>query len=268
VAAGEGLGPPDAIRDFRRRHAIQRSWMLGTQRNEMICVVSVTGRVVLIGIIAAALVFGALAAVVGYSLAGPGTTKRPSATRVTIFATPIGSAPKGGTRLDGTCNLGGSDVSNRTDAARCFTTLSDARGVNVFDPCFHSEGGSTPGTLDLFVCPNDPWRSSPASTVVAVHGGTGTSGETPSSFQPWALLLSNGQRCLAISGASGTTAGLRYNYGCSAPPFDRTATKPNGHAGGIVLGYPDQHAPTWIVLFAKDTQGTGFSPIAVRQAFE
>lgn len=211
----------------------------------------------------------ALGAAIGYSVAGPGTaSKGTSPTKVTVFATPIGSAPKGRTRLDGTCNLGGSEVSNRPDAARCFTTLSDARRANVFDPCFHSEWGSTPGTLDLFVCPDDPWNSSLAGIVVAVHGGAGMFREAPSSFQPWALLLANGQRCLALSGATGTTAGLRYNYGCFAPPFARNPSQPNGKAGGIVLGQPDQHVPTWTVLFAEHIAGTGFTRVGVREAYE
>jgi hypothetical protein len=211
-------------------------------------------------VIVVVLVSGAIGAMIWYSVGGSGkTSKRPPATKVTIFATPIGNAPKGSARLDGNCNLGGSDVSNRPDAARCFTTISDASGSNVFDPCFHSEGGSTPGMLDLFVCPGDPWKTNIAGTVVVVRGGAGTLGEAPSSevpssFTPWALLLANGQHCLAIGGATGTTAGLRYNYFCGA--------------GGIVLGDPDQHAPTWTVLFAKNTSGSSFTRVSVRAAYD
>jgi hypothetical protein len=229
----------------------------------------VRGRFGLIVFIGVALVLGALGAEIGDSVAGAGTSsKRPSPTKVTLFATPIGRAPKARARLDGSCNTGGSDVSNRPDAARCFTTRANAHGVNVFDPCFHSEGGSTPGKLDLFLCPVDPWNSSVAGTVVAVPGGAGVPGAGPSSFQPWALLLANGQRCVATGGATGTTAGLRYNYGCFAPPFARTARQPIGKAGGIVLGDPDQRARTWTVLFTKDTTGKGFTPVGVRQAYE
>jgi hypothetical protein len=219
--------------------------------------------------IGVALVFGARGPEIGYAVAGASTSsKRPSPTKVTLYATPIGSAPKARTRLDGSCNIGGSDVSNRPDAARCFTTHSDARGVNVFDPCFHSEGGSTPGKLDLFLCPEDPWNTSVAGTVIAVPGGAGVSREGPSSIRPWALLLANGQRCLAIGGATGTAAGLRYNYGCFAPPFARNVRQPMGKDGGIVLGDPDQRAPRWTVLFTKDTTGTGFTLVGVRQAYE
>jgi len=219
--------------------------------------------------IGVALVSGTLGAEICYSVAGASpSVKRSSPTKVTLFATPIGTAPKARTRLDGSCNTGGSDVSNRPDAARCFTTRSNARGINVFDPCFHSEGGSTPGKLDLFLCPDDPWNSSVGGTVVAVPGGAGVSSEGPSSFRPWALLLVNGQRCLATGGATGTTAGLRYNYGCFAPPFARNVRQPIGKAGGIVLGDPDQRARVWSALFTKDTTGRGFTPVGVRQAYE
>ena len=231
--------------------------------------VHVSARVGLVMFITVDLVFGALGAETGYAVAGASaSSKRPSPTKVTIFATPIGRAPKVPTRLDGSCTTGGSDVSNRPDAARCFTTHSNARGVNVFDPCFHSEGGSAPGTLDLFLCPNDPWNGSVAATVVAVTGGAGVSGEAPSAFQPWALLLANGQRCLATGGATGTTAGLRYNYGCFAPPFARNVRQPIGKTGGIVLGDPDQRTRVWTVLFTRDNTGTGFTPVRVRQAYE
>jgi hypothetical protein len=228
-----------------------------------------SGRVGLIVIVGIALAPWALGAEIGDSVAGASTSwKRPSATKVTIFATPIGRAPKAPTRLDGSCVSTSSEVSNRPDAARCFTAQSNARGVNVFDPCFRSEGGSTPGKLNLFFCPNDPWNRSVATTVVAAAGDAGVSGVSPSSFRPWALLLANGQRCLATGGATGSTAGLRYNYACFAPRFARSARQPIGKTGGIVLGDPDQRMRVWTVLFTKDNTGTGFTPVGVRQAYE
>jgi hypothetical protein len=161
------------------------------------------------------------------------------------------------------CDLGSSEVTSRPDAARCFA------GDTVPDPCFHSQAGSTPPTLNLFVCPGDPWGNERVQgDVVAVHGGAGTLGQPSPSLRPWALLLANGQHCLAISGGSGTTAGLRYNYQCFAAPFARSADQPIGKAAGVVLGDPDQHKRTWSVLFEEPTGKTGFTPMGVREAYE
>jgi hypothetical protein len=107
-----------------------------------------------------------------------------------------------------------------------------------------------------------------ASHVVTVSGDMGPLGEAPSSFRPWALLLANGQRCFRISGATGTTAGLRHNYQCYAPPFARNAKQPIGKDGGVVSGEPDQQRRVWTALFTKDLTKNTFVPVEVRQAHE
>jgi hypothetical protein len=186
---------------------------------------------------------------------------------VTVYAVPADRAPRGTTRLDGSCDLGSSFASNRPDAARCFATDSDDRGVNLFDPCFRSKA-DTLGMVDVFVCPEDPWNDKARRTVITVSGDTGPLGEAPSSFRPWALLLANGQRCFRISGATGTTAGLRHNYQCYGPPFARNAKQPIGKDGGVVLGEPDQQRRVWTALFTKDPRKNTFVPVEVRQAHE
>ena len=220
------------------------------------------------GIFVIALCSGAVGAVIGCS--GETTdspSKRSPSTKVTVYAVPTDRAPRGTTRLEGSCDPGSSFASNRPDAARCFATDSDDRGVNLFDPCFHSKA-DTSGTVDVFDCPEDPWNGRARRTVVTVSGGTGALGEAPSSFRPWALLLANGQRCFRISGATGTTAGVRHNYQCYAPPFARSARHPIGKGGGIVLGEPDQQRRVWTALFTKDPSENTFMPVEIRQAHE
>jgi hypothetical protein len=214
-----------------------------------------------------ALCSGAVVAAIGCSSAPTDSRARRSPpTKVAVYGVPTDSAPRG-TRLDGSCELGSSFVSNRPDAARCFATESDDRGVDLFDPCFHSKA-DTPGMVEVFVCPEDPWNDRARRTVVTVTGDTGTLGEASSSFRPWALLLANGQRCFRISGATGTTAGVRHNYQCYRPPFARNPRQPIGKDGGVVLGEPDQQRRVWTALFMKDSTKNRFMPVEVRRARE
>jgi hypothetical protein len=126
----------------------------------------------------------------------------------------------------------------------------------------------SPGVADVFVCPEDPWNDKARRTVVMAQGGKETLGETPSSFRPWALLLANGQRCFRVGGATGTTAGLRHNYQCFAPPFARNAKQPVGKAGGVVVGEPDRRTPVWTAQFKKKSTKTALTRVEVRQAYE
>jgi hypothetical protein len=222
----------------------------------------------LIPTFAIALVSAAVVAVIGYSSKPNNSSPtRSMSTTVTVYATSTDGAPQGTARLDGSCDLGSSVVLNRPDAARCFTTDADDRGANLFDPCFRSTAGAA-GRRELFVCPEDPWNDKARRTVVTVRGGAGTHGERPSSLRPWAVALANGQRCFAISGATGTTAGLRQNYQCFAPPFARNAKQPVGKPGGVILGDPDQRTPVWRALFTSDPTDTTFTAVEVRDAYE
>jgi hypothetical protein len=228
----------------------------------------VTRRRELILTLVIVLVPAAVVAVIGYSSArNTSPSRRAMSTTVTVYATPTDGAPRGTSRLAGSCDLGSSLVSNRPDVARCFTTDSDDRGVNLLDPCFHSTAGAA-DRRELFVCPEDPWNDRGRRTVVTVRGPVGRSGEAPSSPRPWALLLANGQRCFAISGATGTTAGLRQNYQCFAPPFARNAKQAVGKPGGIILGDPDQRTPMWRALFTSDPTDMTFMAVEVRRAYE
>jgi hypothetical protein len=118
------------------------------------------------------------------------------------------------------------------------------------------------------VCPEDPWNENARRTVVIAQGGKGPPGEAPTSFRPWALLLANGQRCFRVGGATETTAGLRHNYQCFAPPFARNARQPVGKAGGVVVGEPDQRPAAWTAQFKKTSTNTALTRVEVRQAYE
>jgi hypothetical protein len=213
------------------------------------------------------LVLAAVVAAIGYSSSPNNSSPtRSTSTRVTAYRASTDTAPGGTARLRGSCDLGSSVISNRPDAARCFTTGADDRGVNLFDPCFHSGGASD--RRKLFVCPEDPWNDRARRTVVSVRGRAGTPTDRSASLRPWALLLKNGQRCFATSGATGTTAGLRQNYQCFAPPFARNARQRVGKPGGVILGDPDQGTPVWRALFASSPTDAAFRIVEIREAYE
>lgn len=56
---------------------------------------------------------------------------------------------------------------------------------------------------------------------------------------PWALELEGGQRCVILSGATTSVAGMRLNYDCGA-------------GEGNVVGEPDRTDALWEVFFVPE----------------
>jgi len=61
---------------------------------------------------------------------------------------------------------------------------------------------------------------------------------------PWALELANGERCLAVAGATDVIVGFRANYGCTPSTSDAA-----DQSGGWVIGGPDRRRDLWVVEY-------------------
>ncbi len=164
------------------------------------------------------------------SSAEPATTI-PAATKVSVFqvfAHDGGPAPE-------RCGASTADVS-RSDAYRCFPGVNEvARSIG--DPCFTD--GFAGGTKLL--CALSPIDSGVAE--VDPTGGLDDL-ERPSRDEalPWFLVLANGKRCRIYTGATGTLAGQRLNYGC--------------RHGGEVYGDPQRGQQPWRILYKAPGSAT------------
>jgi hypothetical protein len=106
--------------------------------------------------------------------------------------------------LTGTCAPGSDVVSG---AYRCFGT----DGGGVFDPCWYDAAKPATPTVD---CLDDPWTTQVTRIVVLRLDpiqGTGS----PRDY-PWAVMLTNGARCVASQGAHGNYQGRVIDYQCGA----------------------------------------------------
>jgi hypothetical protein len=114
----------------------------------------------------------------------------------------------------------------RADAWRCF------RGNLILDPCFSNGRSAKP----YAVCPRAPWAkkvtllrlTKPLPLAEGNKGGGGA--------EPWGIVSSNGQRCLALTGATDLIDGEPIRYGCEK--------------GGVLVGSPNRSAALWTIYFA------------------
>jgi hypothetical protein len=127
-----------------------------------------------------------------------------------------------------------SNVSADPDASRCFlsdgSTLGD--GSNIVDPCWPA-----PFAYKA-VCLADPWTTRAVLlqpvTLEWPPPDSGNPGTGPS--RPWALRLSNDERCTFLPGTQEGVAGKRVNYAC---------------AGGEVIGELDRDRAVWRATFSE-----------------
>jgi hypothetical protein len=147
-------------------------------------------------------------------------------------------------RVSGTCFAASLADQGRPDAWRCMS------GNRILDPCFEGSQGS----LVVLACPDDPWSQRVVvltaskelpraeSNKAGLHGAP-----------PWALELSNGARCVFLTGATTAVAGMRANYGCTG-----------GRIG--IVGDVDRTLPLWRV-FADDSARVVLELVGVRVAW-
>ena len=70
--------------------------------------------------------------------------------------------------------------------------------------------------------------------------------------QPWAIELSNGQRCTLFTGATAPIAGMRINYGCSG--------------GFVAVGDINRTGPVW-KIFAQGEKSISLDEIEITMAW-
>jgi hypothetical protein len=106
----------------------------------------------------------------------------------------------------GTCGSG-SIAAERANAWRCIA------GNALMDPCFVDPSGRFP----LLLCLPAPWATSAVLfRLTAPLPRQDANQGAPGGPLPWSLLLSTGDRCTLITGATTILGNLRLSYGCAA----------------------------------------------------
>jgi len=95
-------------------------------------------------------------------------------------------------------------VSSDPEVLRCFTDES------VYDPCWPEM------SRDQAICLAAPWTQDGILLDLVEVDAAPADSQPPAgkSLSPWAVELDNESRCLYISGATGSVAGMRLNYDC------------------------------------------------------
>jgi len=200
--------------------------------------------------------------------------KAPPPTKVSVQSVPddFTLVAVNTTQVVADCPPGSSLVSNRADAARCFAP-TDGPITGIYDPCFVNTAFSAPP--QFLLCPRDPWNPE-AGTVTVRPPSQSDAVEPleplatdPADFRPWALKLANGVRCFRESGATGSSGGVRFNYGCYGMPFatDTLGSPPLGTPAGFLLGDPVRSRDTWTVLYQQGDFARPFQAVEVREAY-
>lgn len=109
------------------------------------------------------------------------------------------------------------------NAYRCF------EGNAIQDPCFAATPNS--GSVACFV---DPWSK---VTLLKLTRKLPRNTNTGDDALPWAIVTTNGLRCVFLTGATAPMGGQRINYGCVG--------------GAYLLGEPDQKPSLWTIRLAR-----------------
>lgn len=173
----------------------------------------------------------------------PAAASTPARTQIIIY-TPftIDGGLKPGVRIvkidSGSC-WGGSLNSARSDAWRCASDRSNA----LYDPCYSGtltwvacEGPSSKGLVRLNL--TKPLPRNKANPPLNTN-----------KTDPAEITLARGVTCGFSTGATGTVAGLRLNYGCSN--------------GAWLLGDPIRTSALWHILYLPSLKATHASSMAI-----
>jgi hypothetical protein len=140
---------------------------------------------------------------------------RPAATVVRSLVVGRGAATPGGARATGSCWTG-SIAAPDSKAYRCLTSAD-----SILDPCF----ATSPTTLS---CYPDPWS---APTTLTLTAALPKVDRLAGVTRPWAMQLSDGARCVALTGTVTVVDGVDFGYRC----LDGTlAAAPTGAAGTLL----------------------------------
>lgn len=157
---------------------------------------------------------------------------------------------------------------DRPDAWRCSESQKEPMTIQdhtyqvkiIYDPCF----SGSPST-NIVACASSAFTQSVIlmalqkapeeeanSQATAGRSLLRPAAKINTKNPPWALRLANGARCEFVSGATGTIAGMRLNYGC----------KPKGW----VVGTPDHSSETWKVYYTPSPDDTYLKQVEVETA--
>jgi hypothetical protein len=170
----------------------------------------------------------------------------PEPTQVILFSAFNNGAPS--PRLSvvaettGTCSQPSSADAGRPSAYRCFNDDS-----TIADPCFTDDDGVAGFLLCFGVIADE-------STVKVTPRELRPQGLDPDAMTqatPWALDLTDGQRCDFVLGGTAANDAGRLNYVCQQ---------------GVVYGETDRSSDSWIVQF-QATGTEALVPIAVAAAY-
>jgi hypothetical protein len=130
-------------------------------------------------------------------------------------------------KVNGACFAPSAASSTRPDAWRYNA------GNAIHDPCYQS----ILGDQKQLACPvGGPWPANVILlTLTQALPTEPRKAESRDNELPWALELTNGQRCTLFTGATAPVAGMRINYGCPG--------------GFQVVGDVDRSQPLWRVFF-------------------
>lgn len=129
-------------------------------------------------------------------------------------------------RVTGECFAASLADQSRDDAWRCMSAN------RIMDPCFQGFEASKM----VLACPESPW-SSRVTLLVPSKEPPRAQANRPGIGHglPWALELTNGTRCVFLTGATSAVAGMRVNYGCVGGSLS-------------VVGEVDRTLPQWRVF--------------------
>ena len=135
-------------------------------------------------------------------------------------------------------------VISRPGVFRCIT------GNLLRDPCFRDPTVDEDEYFPVVLCASGPWRR----TLIRIP----LSEELPEDAaarhgQPWALELSDGSRCLFLTGATTVVRGYRLNYSCSRTRF--------------LFGSPRRTDPTWRIRLSSTPEGDRMRLVRIRRAW-
>ena len=141
----------------------------------------------------------------------------------------------------GVCGFTSAAALARPDAWDC---IGDTNQIH--DPCFENPFAERddPGELACITSPftsevvlftlNEPLVRDKEAAAIGSNGPNRAMDLTDPWVLPWALELTNGERCTLLPGTVDVFAGLPVHYGCS---------------GGAILGEPDREQPVWTVSY-------------------
>lgn len=108
------------------------------------------------------------------------------------------------------------------------------------------------GTL---VCAEDPFSAEVVALTLSTPLPDPVAMDEPdfAAGLPWALELVNGRRCILLTGATASVAGMRINYGCPD--------------GAQVVGEIDRRLPRWRVFYGTATRSLFQEQVGVATAW-